>query len=97
MNIRQKRFVEHYLETGNGAKAARFAGYEPTCAKQTAYRLLNSHEVSKELQRNYEFVEEEFELSRSKLIQMLIHLFAVSKRTKDRLAAVDRLMQLAGL
>ena len=36
---RQKRFAAHYAETGNGAEAARRAGYSESAARQTAYKL----------------------------------------------------------
>lgn len=43
MTDRQKAFVRHYFSVecyGNGAKAARLAGYSPKRAKQTAHEFL---------------------------------------------------------
>ena len=37
---RQRAFAKHYVRCGNGAEAARRAGYAVTRAKQTASRLL---------------------------------------------------------
>lgn len=41
INARQLRFVEHFLESGNGTQAAIAAGYAPGSAKVTASDLLN--------------------------------------------------------
>jgi phage terminase small subunit len=37
---RQKRFAAHYAETGNGAEAARRAGYSGSAARQVIPPLL---------------------------------------------------------
>lgn len=43
---RQQRFVENLLLTmGNGAKAARMAGYSEKSAKEIAYQLLKEQKV----------------------------------------------------
>lgn len=43
LNLRRNLFIKYFFQTlGNGAKAARMAGYSPKCAKQIAYRLLRS-------------------------------------------------------
>ena len=34
--MRQRKFAKYYVKTGNGAKAARMAGYSPKAAKETA-------------------------------------------------------------
>ena len=43
MTLRQQAFCKHYLGAalGNGAKAARLAGYSARRAKQTAYDLVH--------------------------------------------------------
>jgi len=43
--VRIPVFCREYLKTGNGAEAARVAGYAPRRAKQTALELLNSPDV----------------------------------------------------
>jgi len=43
LTYRQSLFVKYYFETmGNGAEAARRAGYSLKCARQIAYKTLNS-------------------------------------------------------
>jgi len=44
---RQKRFAAHYAETGNGAEAARRAGYSEAAARQTAYKLRQKDSILK--------------------------------------------------
>lgn len=43
---RQQRFIEYLLLTmGNGAKAARMAGYSEKSAKEIAYQLLKEPKI----------------------------------------------------
>ena len=37
---RQKRFIDYYIQYGNGAKAAREAGYSEKSARREASRLM---------------------------------------------------------
>jgi phage terminase small subunit len=97
MNRRQEQFVEHYLTTGNGAEAARQAGYESSCAKQTAYRLVHRPDITSALQDNYLSTQQRFDVTRSKIVQMLLDLFKDSENTRDRLTAVSTLIRLTGL
>lgn len=45
LNLRQKRFVAEYLQSGNAADAYRRAGYEPASAEFDGPRLLRSDQV----------------------------------------------------
>lgn len=42
---KQKKFVDYYFETGNGAEAARRAGYKEKNADKTAYENLRKPEI----------------------------------------------------
>ena len=44
--IRQEKFVASYLVSGNGAQAARSAGYSPRTSRQQASRLLTKVNIS---------------------------------------------------
>lgn len=46
----QQRFVDEYTVDGNGAAAARRAGYSATSARQEAYKLLANEEVKLAIQ-----------------------------------------------
>ena len=45
LTLRQRKFVELYVECRNGAEAARRAGYSKDTCKQIAYNLLRKPEV----------------------------------------------------
>jgi phage terminase small subunit len=45
LSVRQKRFAAHYVRHGNGARAAREAGYAPRSARIAASRLLTKDNV----------------------------------------------------
>ncbi len=46
---RQAKFCEIYAQTGNGAQAARLAGFSTKAAAETAYRLLRNSQVQQRL------------------------------------------------
>ncbi len=48
---KEKAFCLHYVQTFNGASAARRAGYEPRSAKQIAWELLRKPRIREEVQR----------------------------------------------
>ena len=50
MRARQRKFAVNYAELGNGAEAARQAGYSPRCAKQTAHKLLALDHVQRAIE-----------------------------------------------
>lgn len=58
MNERMRKFVFHMIQTGNAAKSARLAGYAPTYARNTAYRLRRHPEVKAELDRHARQIDE---------------------------------------
>lgn len=43
---KQKRFIDFYIETGNGAEAARCAGYSEKVARQSAGKILASPRIA---------------------------------------------------
>ncbi|ARK09002.1 terminase small subunit [Fibrella sp. ES10-3-2-2] len=47
----QQRFIEEYIIDGNGAAAARRAGYSPATARQKAYELLSDETISAEVKK----------------------------------------------
>ena len=48
---KEKAFCLHYVQTFNGASAARRAGYEPRSAKQIAWELLRKPRIREEVKR----------------------------------------------
>jgi terminase small subunit-like protein len=45
LSIKQERFIQAYARSGNGAGAAREAGYKPAAAKQIAFENLTKPDV----------------------------------------------------
>jgi phage terminase small subunit len=50
LTARQRAFCEHYAQLGNGAAAARQAGYSARTARQQASRLLTKANVCQQIQ-----------------------------------------------
>lgn len=50
LNLRQRRFIEYYLQTGNASKAARMAGYSLN-SNSRAQDLLHNPKIAAEIQR----------------------------------------------
>lgn len=48
---RQRRFIDYYIQYGNGAKAAQKAGYSPKNARTEACRLLKHPHVRQALEK----------------------------------------------
>ena len=49
LTTRQEAFAQHFVIIGNGAEAARRAGYAPVSARVTASRLLTTANVQAEI------------------------------------------------
>ena len=49
LNIRQRKFVDYYLQYGNAAKAAEMAGYSSRNANKTGNRLYNNKDIQSEI------------------------------------------------
>jgi phage terminase small subunit len=54
LNIRQRKFADKYLECGNSAEAARFAGYTEKAAKEAGYAVLTNSHVKEYIKKNSE-------------------------------------------
>ena len=69
MTLRQKRFVEEYLLTGNAAKAARDSGYSRKTAEQAGWRLLRNVEVSAAIAEGRAIEAKKADLSRQSILE----------------------------
>lgn len=94
---RQRLFVKHYVRTGNGAEAARLAGYAPNCARQTAHRLLNTDHVQQAVNQEQWSVDEAQWSTKNKATNMLILAFHQAKTSTEMRKTVDALCKLHGL
>jgi phage terminase small subunit len=63
LTLRQTRFVDEYVVSGNAAAAARAAGYAPNAAKVTACRMLTRANLQAAIEAKRRAAAEQFELS----------------------------------
>lgn len=54
---KQKKFVKHYIETGNGTKSAKLAGYSEVSAATQAYENLRKPHILAKLEASTEQAE----------------------------------------
>lgn len=94
---RQRLFIKYYIYTGNGAEAARLAGYSPACARQTAYRLLNTDHVRRAVDQERWLVDQQQWSTKNKATAMLIQAFNQAETSAEMRKTVDALCKLHGL
>jgi phage terminase small subunit len=91
---RQKRFAAHYAETGNGAEAARRAGYSEVAARQTAYKLRQKDSIKQAVEREQWFSDHDSRSAKRKATDLLIETFHKADNATDMRKAVDALCKL---
>lgn len=91
---RQRRFAIHFVETGNGAEAARRAGYAESSARQTAYKLKQKESVKHAIEREQWFSNHDSRSARRKATDLLIESFHKADNATDMRKAVDALCKL---
>ena len=91
---RQKRFAAHYAETGNGAEAARRAGYSESAARQTAYKLRQKDSIKQAVEREQWFSDHDSRSAKRKATDLLIEPFHKADNATDMRKAVDALCKL---
>jgi phage terminase small subunit len=94
---RQKRFAAHYAETGNGAEAARRAGYSEAAARQTAYKLRQKDSIKQAVEREQWFSDHDSRSAKRKATDLLIEAFNSTISGTEKRKAVDALCKLHGL
>ena len=71
MNQRQQSFAQHFVITGNGAEAARRAGYAPVGARVTSCRLLANPNVQAAVLAERRRYEQDLGITRERVIAEL--------------------------
>ena len=95
----QRNFIDHYVQTGQGAQSARLAGYKKGAAVR-ACNLLKRQDVQEEIEDRQLGIRLESGLGKGHLIDATIdsYLNAKNKRsTTGMLKAVDLMAKLSGL
>ena len=88
MRERQRRFAIHFVETGNGAEAARQAGYAESSARQTAYKLKQKESVKHAIEREQWFSNHDSRSAKRKATDLLIESFHKADNATDMRFAV---------
>ena len=99
LNIRQKKFAEYYVESGNVSQSAVKAGYSEKFAKSKSYLLLDSplvveyiQELSEEMQDKRIMSAKERQAVLSDIARNKSHM----EETSDIIKAIDTLNKMTG-
>lgn len=97
MTSRQKKFAEYYVQHGNGAEAARRAGYSESYAEHRTDEMLRNVEVSEYIKQLSEQARND-RIMTAKERQALLSDIAkdVDNAPSDRIKAVDTLNKMTG-
>jgi phage terminase small subunit len=93
---RQRRFIDEYMACGNGAEAARRAGYSEGIAKVQASENLTKQNVKAEIERRRREMSEDSEDRRGKWISALEALASSADKDADKLRAIEGLFKAEG-
>lgn len=66
---RQEAFCQHYVNTLNGAKSARLAGYSEEAAKEQASRLLTDVNIQDKISELRKYVADKYNATRERIVQ----------------------------
>ncbi|MEQ9465594.1 MAG: terminase small subunit [Haliea sp.] len=83
LTIRQEAFAQHFVITGNGAEAARRAGYAPVGARVTASRLLTKANVLAEIAAERRAHEQTMGTSREQVAAELMSVVDLARECGD--------------
>lgn len=97
MNERQKKFAEYYAQCGNGAEAARRAGYSESYAEHRTDEMLRNVEISEYIKQLSEQAQND-RIMTAKERQALLSDIAKDEDNapSDRIKAVDTLNKMTG-
>lgn len=93
---RQRRFIDEYMACGNGAEAARRAGYSEGIARVQASENLTKQNIKAEIERRRQEMSEDSEDRRAKWIARWEALGETAEKDADRLRAIEGLFKAEG-
>ena len=94
LNMRQQKFVDNYVTSGNATRSADLAGY--THPNQQGPRLLGNVGVKASLEAIRDDMSKESEDRRAKWVSQLEQLGAAAEKDSDRLRAIEQLFKAEG-
>lgn len=99
LNIRQKKFAEYYVESGNVSQSAVKAGYSDNFAKSKSYLLLENSLVVEYIQELSEEMQDKRIMSAKERQAVLSDIARNKSRmeeTSDIIKAIDTLNKMTG-
>jgi hypothetical protein len=94
LNIRQQKFVDNYVTSGNATRSAEAAGYRHP--NHQAFRLLLNNSVKGAIQRIRDDMTADTEDRRDRWINELEQLGSLADKDSDRLRAIEQLFKAEG-
>jgi hypothetical protein len=94
LNMRQQKFVDYYVTSGNATRAAEAAGYAH--ANHQAFRLLGNISVKAAIEAIREHMSKDTEDRRAKWVSRLEVLGTAAEKDSDRLRAIEQLFKAEG-
>ena len=94
LNLRQQKFVDYYVTSGNATRAAEHAGYAH--ANHQAFRLLGNISVKASIEAIRDEMAKDTEDRRDKWINALEQLGTLAEKDSDRLRAIEQLFKAEG-
>lgn len=94
LNLRQQKFVDHYLSNGNATRAADYAGYRHPNVQ--AFRLLENISVKAHVEAIRDNMAKDSEERRADWVLQLEQLGATADKDSDRLRAIEQLFRAEG-
>ena len=94
LNLRQQRFVDNYVSTGNATRSADLAGY--THPNVQGPRLLVNVGVKASIQRIRDDMSKDSEDRRAEWVSRLEDLGVSAEKDSDRLRAIEQLFKAEG-
>ena len=96
LTLRQEKFIRFYLETGNGAEAARQAGYSPHTARVIAYENLLKPYIKKAIATKRNQLMQDSDEKIAHYLSMLKHESNGADQSSSRIRALELLLKAHG-
>ena len=96
LTLRQEKFIRFYLETGNGAEAARQAGYSPHTARVIAYENLLKPYIKQAIATKRTELMQDSETKIAQYLSMLEAESTSADQSSSRIRALELLLKANG-
>lgn len=95
MTLKQKRFCEEYVKSGNATKAAQVCGYSEKTARQQGQRLLTKKETAEYIEKLNKEITENNIADMRECLETLTQIIR-NGNDKNKIAALDLRLKTLG-